>query len=625
MTARDSVGVLGAALDYARRRWHVFVVHSIDERGCCTCGKPDCQRPGKHPIGDLAPHGLNDATCDERLIRAWFAKAPWANVAIACGWHGWQHPGIVGFDVDPRHGGDDGWRELELAHGVPATLEALTGGGGRHVLFRRPSIFTVHELGNGTGALPDGIDVRADGGYIVAPPSLHASGRRYAWSVDGNPDEHELAKLPPWLLDLLLDRSNGRRQPLAALSPETIIEEGRRDDTLAKYGGAMRRKGFDGDAIAAALLVMNRKHCRPPLSERDVQRIARSVARYEPGDPVIAAGGEIDVEVDRDPLMRQLLTGGAVFDLPDVIPAVWGSGQRVAWADNERLILCAPQGAGKTTLAQRLALARCGLSDTVLDLPVADDGRRVLYVAADRPAQALRSLRRMPRADQRAVLDERLLIWKGAPPVNVVTDPRALLAWLQRFDNVGTVVIDSLKDLAPALGKDEVGSAVDHALRHVSDADVQVLALHHPRKAQNESSAERKPRGLDDVYGSTWLTGGSGSVLLLWAQPGELVIELSTLKPIADPVGPMTIVLDPDKGAMSVEAHVDAETVLRAAKSTGVSALELARAIGWKGSEPAAKQRARRALDRLVVDGLADREEGTKTIPARWFWKDDAS
>jgi replicative DNA helicase len=227
----------------------------------------------------------------------------------------------------------------------------------------------------------------------------------------------------------------------------------------------------------------------------------------------------------------------------------------------------------------------------------------------------------MLRADQRAILAERLLVWKGAPPVNVVADPRALLTWVQHFDDIGTTVFDSIKDLAPALGKDEVGSAIDHALRHLSDADVQVLGLHHLRKAQSDkSSSSSKPRGLDEVYGSTWLTGGSGSVLLLWGEPGDLVVELSTLKPIADPVGPITVVVDPDRGAMSADANVDPETLLRAAGPTGLSALDLVREIGWKGNERAAKERARRLLDRLVEQGVADCEEGSRIAPARWYW-----
>jgi len=318
---------------------------------------------------------------------------------------------------------------------------------------------------------------------------------------------------------------------------------------------------------------------------------------------------------------RQLLTGGQLLDLPDTVPAVWGEAHRVAWAVGERLTIVAPQGAGKTTLAQRLALARAGLADHVLGLPVADDGRRVLYVAGDRPAQALRSFRRMLDPHRRQALDDRLLVWKGAPPIDLVADRDSLHQWIVDLDpTIGTVVVDSVKDMAPALSKDEVGSAVDHAFRRVSDTGLELVALHHLRKGQMEKgAASGKPRGLEDVYGSVWLTAGSGSVLLLWGAPGDLVLELSTLKPIADPLGPWTIVVDHEQGTMRVEDQADVLDVLRAAGMDGLTALDAARALGYSGGERAGKERARRELDRLVEQGLAEREDGSKRIAAKWY------
>jgi hypothetical protein len=501
-------------------------------------------------------------------------------------------------------------------------VSQITGSGGVQLLFRRPAWIWVRELGNSTGSLPDPEHVhgRCDGGYIVAPPSRHVSGRRYEW--DNHPDDHELAEPPAWLIAALTG-DDGRKAPLPALDPEAKIMSGTRNITLARYAGAMRRKGLSAEAITAALLVENEEHCRPPLAAAEVRKIAQSIARYEPGDPILSDSPVTTIDA---PGQRQLLTGADVLDLPETIPAVWGAGQRVGWAENERLMICAPQGTGKTTLAQRLALARCGLAHDVLGMPVIDDGSAVLYIASDRPAQALRSLRRMLNADRRSILGRRLFVWKGAVPVGVVRDPVSLLAWVERLGEqlgtrIGTVVFDSAKDIAPALSKDEVGSAVDHALRHLSDAGVQVLVLHHLRKAQGESRSG-KPRGLDEVFGSTWLTGGSGSVLLLWGEPGELVVELSTLKPIADPVGPFDVVVDHDRGAMTADPQVDPADLLRAAGPTGLSALELVRELNWqaRSNERAAKQRARRALDRLVEDGVADREDGSRVAAARWYW-----
>jgi hypothetical protein len=92
--------------------------------------------------------------------------------------------GLVVLDVDPQHGGDDTLAELLAAHGVlPITVECFTGGGGRHIYFRHPG----GEVRNSAGKVGPGLDIRGDGGYVVAPPSPHPSGRRYEWSVDGHP------------------------------------------------------------------------------------------------------------------------------------------------------------------------------------------------------------------------------------------------------------------------------------------------------------------------------------------------------------------------------------------------------------------------------------------------------
>src|SRR5205085_2298200 len=104
-----------------------------------------------------------------------------------------------------------------------------------------------------------------------------------------------------------------------------------------------------------------------------------------------------------------------------------------------------------------------------------------------------------------------------------------------------------------------------------------------------------------------------------WGTPGDLVVELSTLKPIADPIGPLTIVLDHERGSLRVEQQTRPLDVLAAASNSGIKALELADALHYGGKDRARKERARRELDRLVDEGLADRETGTNIVPTRWF------
>lgn len=185
---------LDAALYLTRHGAKVFPLHGMREdstgRLICTCGNAGCTDAGKHPMAKLAPRGLTNATQHEHIVRHWFTVAPFANIGLATG------PSVV-LDVDPRHGGDASLDALEAEHGpLPATTRALTGGGGQHIFFRPPAGVEIRNSAGDNGGLAPGLDVRGTGGYIVAPPSLHASGRSYAWSVDHHPDDVPPAPMP---------------------------------------------------------------------------------------------------------------------------------------------------------------------------------------------------------------------------------------------------------------------------------------------------------------------------------------------------------------------------------------------------------------------------------------------
>ncbi|MBK8172770.1 MAG: bifunctional DNA primase/polymerase [Sandaracinaceae bacterium] len=161
---------LDAALAYAALGYHVFPVFEIGESGQCACGQADCNSPGKHP---RTSRGHKDATTRASQIANWWEKYPQANVGIRTG----VESGLFVLDVDPRHGGDAALAELEHQHGaLPATIDASTGGGGRHLWFAMPGT----DARNRTGFRP-GLDIRGKGGFAVVPPSNHKSGRRYEW------------------------------------------------------------------------------------------------------------------------------------------------------------------------------------------------------------------------------------------------------------------------------------------------------------------------------------------------------------------------------------------------------------------------------------------------------------
>ncbi len=148
-------------------------------------------------------HGFHDATLDAAMVETWFDGTD-HNIGIATG----AASGLVVIDLDTEPEGHDGretWRTLQQACGAIDTRRAITGRGGEHWLFTHPG----QHIRSRTKIAP-GIDVRADGGYIVAPPSIHPNGRAYEWINEGTP----LADLPAWLLAMLTDR-----RPPASVAP----------------------------------------------------------------------------------------------------------------------------------------------------------------------------------------------------------------------------------------------------------------------------------------------------------------------------------------------------------------------------------------------------------------------
>lgn len=264
---------LDAALSYARRGWRVIAVHYV-QNGRCSCPNLECKSPGKHPI----PNAWQDrATVDPAQIDSWWREYPNASVGIVTG----VGSGFFAFDVDVTKGAD--LDAFQAQHGaLPVTLTALTGSGGYHVLFKHPGGY----LPNSASHLGHGLDIRGDGGFIVAAPSLHASGRRYSWL---NPED-QIAEAPAWLLTLI------RRPKAATPGVGGRVAEGGRNDALTRLAGRLRAMDCDEAELEAALLAFNDSRCTPPLSESEVRRIALSVSRYQPA-PV----GVWDPSLDPDP------------------------------------------------------------------------------------------------------------------------------------------------------------------------------------------------------------------------------------------------------------------------------------------------------------------------------------
>lgn len=157
-----------------------------------------------------------------------------------------------------------------------------------------------------------------------------------------------------------------------------------------------------------------------------------------------------------------------VLSVPDKIPMIWGDDDGIAWAKGEGLMLVGPDGVGKTSIVQQLVLARAGIrSGSLLGMDVEEAAGRVLYIAGDRPRQAASSLRRMVTHADEARLRDRLIVWKGPLDFNINDSPTVLREFVDSFDGVSDVVIDSLKDVADDLSDNAIGTRVNRALQEV--------------------------------------------------------------------------------------------------------------------------------------------------------------
>jgi hypothetical protein len=211
----------------------------------------------------------------EAEIGEWFERWPEANIGIVTG----AVSGLVVIDIDSQHEGEESLRQLEVEHGpLPHTVEAITGGGGRHFYFAHAGGLVRNRTG-----LASGVDLRGDGGYVVAPPSVHPSGGTYAWEVSHHPDDVPLAAIPRWLARQLADGSPRLGHPLAhwrRLARDGVAE-GERNATLASFAGHLLWHGVDHEVALELLACWNAERCRPPLPHDELVRVIESIARLQ--------------------------------------------------------------------------------------------------------------------------------------------------------------------------------------------------------------------------------------------------------------------------------------------------------------------------------------------------------
>lgn len=376
--------LLDAALFYAAKGFRVLPVHWPVEGGC-SCGVEDCASPCKHP---LVGHGKDDATLDTAQIRSWWARWPEANVGLRMG------GGVVALDVDAHKGGNETLLSHEPITGTP---EVRTPKGGSHLYLAADD----GGLLNAVEKLP-GLDLRTDRGYVLAPPSRTLEGA-YKWvhKLNGH-----FAECPAWVRAAF---SQDAQQSSAPAVAKEAIPQGQRDDALFRVGCRMRYAGAGYEEILVAMTVFNRTRCKPPMTDAQVEKLARQAAKYEPGGALPNAE---DRQADGFP---EGVFVGAIGEisgeyrntgLPTGIRFIDENCTCGGLKDGEVAVFSASTGAGKTGLLLQVVEYALG------------QGVAVCYgTFADTSATGIR---------------DRLLImrtgWKGAEPPG---DPRLREEWLE--------------------------------------------------------------------------------------------------------------------------------------------------------------------------------------------------
>ena len=265
-------------------------------------------------------------------------------------------------------------------------------------------------------------------------------------------------------------------------------------------------------------------------------------------------------EAEHDDFRSPYQRGGIIFDAPKYVPAIWGVGHDVLWSEGEPLIIAGPPGVGKTTIAQQLALALAGVGPAaVFGFPVTPTRGRTLYVAADRPKQALRSFRRMVWPDHRSRLDAMLVIWTG--PFNALADRERFLAEL-RDEGIGTVIFDSIKDVAADVSDGNVGAEFNRTMQILIAAGIEVVALHHNRRLRRATASRSASTTSTARPGSPPAPGRSSTSS---ARPVTARSSCS-IKQLDDVVGPSTVVHDHERGISTVlDEHAEEREALRVA------------------------------------------------------------
>ncbi len=455
---------LEAALYYVSLSWAVLPLHSVTA-GHCTCGRPDCPSPGKHP---RTPRGVQDATTDADTVTGWWQQWPDANVGIALG-----PSGLAVVDLDERSGG---FANLQQLPSLPDTLMSQTGNG-IHLYYRAKGVRSK--------VLARGIDLKGDGSYVVAPPSLHRAGRRYQWLTDQEPID-----LPPWVLSQPQERPTV--EPGGAWVAELLsrhIEPGSRNTTLTRVVGYLRN--VLPEPITLEIARLWNKQWPEPLPERELQGIVAGIYRRYP-----ASYAEPEGWTDRTLLAANLPPPRHVVEglLPEGLAILAGRPKR-----------------GKSLLALQLA------SDITRGKSLfgkVNPGPVIYLALEDGPRRLQQRLQAMGHEPT-----DLLHVYTSFPPLH--TEGLAELCDLVEALGPVLVVVDTLSRAFLGLREQDRLEVMTERLAPIQNLalsrQITVLFIEHHKKPSLLNGNDV----IDDIIGSTAKPAVADTILGLYRKSGE--------------------------------------------------------------------------------------------------------
>ena len=424
------------------------------------------QARGKRPLMKGWPE---EATSNIAQLEGWANLYPACNWGLATG----TASGLVVIDVDGAEGRAS-LADLERqGRALPATLTVTTGraDGGEHRYYRAPSGGDIRN--DQSGKIGAHIDVRGTGGFVVCPPSIHASGKHYRFIDPSAP----VAELPRWVIKRLTARQ-AMHTETAQASPEAVTKGGR-TNRLVSLAGTLHKREMSVEAIEAALLAENSAKCSPPLPEAKVRGIARDIPARYPNAPKESG--------------LKLVELGDLLSRP-VVPVDWVLRERLA-AGSVSIVASKPK-VGKSTLARNLALA-IARGEPFLGWAVKRG--TVIYLALEERSEDVTADFHALGADGR----EDILLADAGMALDVVTTLREKRPVLLVVDPLFRLL--SVKDeKAYAEMYGALGPLIDVARQ----TGTHILCLHH-------SSKLTKTEAIDAPIGSTALSGAVSTLLVM--------------------------------------------------------------------------------------------------------------